>query len=268
MLSDKAKTRKNPKKRPTGNLIRGMPYSDNQKLDVVKMWLITGNMMQVSAALGIPYETVKTWRYSKWWDEVVQELRTENTIQLSQKLKKIADKALDVTLDRLEHGDFFYDQKTGEIVRKPVVMRDAYMVAVGNLDRHIDLDRKPQEEAAQQKTEDRLAQLAEAFAKFAGKAKKIEVLDAVYEEREAGLQEGAPLGKNQSEVSGWGSGEEGPSSESDGEEDWEQAQFDARGSQEGAPAGPGFKLSEQLAMDELVSEPSEGSTPETAGKVT
>jgi methionyl-tRNA formyltransferase len=139
--------------------------------------LIVGNIPVVAASLNIPLPTLKQWRYSKWWDEICQELRTEKTLQLSNKLKTIAEKALDITLDRLENGDWIYDQKTGELRRKPVVMRDAMQVANSYLDKHIKLDEKPAQEKAQQQVQDRLLALAEAFTKMANKTKKIEVID-------------------------------------------------------------------------------------------
>lgn len=152
-------------------------YSDSEKIEAVKLWLIVGNMPVVAASLNIPLPTLKQWRYSKWWEELVQDIRAEKTLQLSNKLKTIAEKALDITIDRLENGDWIYDQKTGELRRKPVVMRDAMQVANSYLDRHVKLEEKPFQEQAQQQVQDRLAALAEAFAKMANKTRKIEVLE-------------------------------------------------------------------------------------------
>jgi hypothetical protein len=89
---------------------------------------------------------------------------------------------LDVTLDRLENGDFQYDPKTGEMIRKPVLMRDANRVANDLIKAQMDLDQKPVDEEAQKQTQDRLQALAETFAGFAKKVKKIEVLDVDYRE--------------------------------------------------------------------------------------
>jgi hypothetical protein len=150
---------------------------------------VVGNLPTVAASLGIPFDTVKTWRYSRWWNELVNELRTENAIKLSNRLKKIAEKALDVTLDRLENGDWIYDQKTGEMKRKPVVMRDAMNVAAGLLDRQAKLDDKPQDEAAKQQIQDRLTALADAFAKMANKTRVLEVTDVTPKVLEHSKQE-------------------------------------------------------------------------------
>lgn len=177
MLSDspKAKTWKSPPRRSA--IRKYATYSDAQKLEVVKLWLVTGNLTQTAAALNIPLHTVKEWRKSKWWQEISEEIRNEGRIALSTRLKGIAAKALDVTLDRLENGDFQYDPKTGELIRKPVLMRDANRVANDLLKAHLDLEQKPVDEEAQKQTKERLEELASTFAGFAKKVRKIEVID-------------------------------------------------------------------------------------------
>ncbi len=241
MLSDKLKTAKSPKPRKKNDTVRRW-YSDSQKLEAVKLWLLTGNMPVVAASLNIPLPTIKEWRYSKWWDEVVAEIKSEKTLQMSNKLKAVAEKALDITLDRLENGDFIYDQKTGQIVRKPVVMRDAMQVANSFMDRHLVLEKKPLEEKAQQQVQDRLLALADAFASMAKKTKRIEVVDAIYDERQEGLQERIGVGTQEEALTIEGSCEESSSSESGGEEDGESSVKYARGSQE-SPDGSGIELS-------------------------
>lgn len=177
MLSDKVPARKSPKSpKKLGDRAHRW-YSDEEKMEAVKMWLMTGNMPVTAAALNLPLPTLKVWRYSKWWEEIVQELKTENNIQLSNRLKKIVDKSLEVVQDRLENGDFFYDQKLGELVRRPVAMRDALNAASGLLERQTNLEKKPENEKAQQQVQDRLASLADAFAQMAKKTRKIEVFD-------------------------------------------------------------------------------------------
>ena len=192
MLSDKITQVRTIKKRKTSEV--GRWYSDSQKLEAVKLWLVTGNLVVVSAALNVPLPTLKSWRYTDWWGSLVTEIKTEDSFKLSSKLKKIADRALDETMDRLEKGDWIYDQKTGEMRRKPVAMRDAHLVAIGLTDRAVSIDKKPREEENNQKTQDRLLALAEAFANLANKTRTVEIIDAFSEERQEGLREGASVG--------------------------------------------------------------------------
>lgn len=173
MLSD---YRPNYKARRTAKNKRGL-YTDAMKLEAAKLYLITGSPTQTAAALNMPIETLKIWRKSRWWNELIEEIKTEGTIQLSAKLRKIAEKSLEVTLDRLENGDFMYDPKTSTLVRKPVLMRDAHRVASDLIDKSLELDRKPVQEEALKVTQDRLAALAATFAGFAKKVKRIEVID-------------------------------------------------------------------------------------------
>lgn len=180
MLSDKLPHRKVVKNRKQGTLAW---WSDAQKLECVKLWLITGNLTATAAALNIPLVTVKTWKAQKWWKEIAEEIRTEGHIQLSQKLKKVAEKALETTLDRLENGDFQYDPKSGELIRRPVLMRDAHRVTSDLLDKHLELEKSPVQEEAMKATQDRLEALAATFAGFAKKVRRIEVTDINYTEK-------------------------------------------------------------------------------------
>jgi hypothetical protein len=166
-----------PKERGDGWL-----YPDSTKTDALKLWMMTGSLPQVSASMNIPLGTLKGWRLSKWWNELASEIRTEGHLALSHKMQRIADKAMEATLDRLENGEPVVIQKTGEIINKPVSMRDAHQVAVSFQDRALRLANSPQDEAHQLAVHDRLVQLAEAFSKMAGKAKPVEVVDVEYQD--------------------------------------------------------------------------------------
>ena len=179
MLSDKKKERPSPKARSIAK--KGYAYSDSQKLEAVKLWLVTGNLVTTAAALNIPTVTVKSWRYSDWWDELVKDIKAENSIVLSNRLKHIVDKSHDLLMDRLEKGDYIYDQKKGELIRKPLVARDINIIAKDSLDRHLLLEKKPMQEEVNIKIQERLAQLGEAFEKLAKNKRPIEVIDVIYQ---------------------------------------------------------------------------------------
>lgn len=156
----------------------GQHWSDSQKLEAAKLYLLTGNYAAVSAALQIPYDTLNRWKYANWWKDLMVQLKAEETIELSARLKKIAAKALDVTEERLENGNHQFDQKTGEIRRIPVNMKDAAKVAADLMTQHQKMEDKPVQQQIETTVNDRLAKLAEEFAKFANakqvEAKKIE----------------------------------------------------------------------------------------------
>jgi len=158
-------------------------YPESTKLEAVKLWMVIGNLRQVAAAMDLNFTTVRTWRYSEWWENMVQEIRSEDHIKLSNKLKKVAQKAIEVMGDRLENGDYIYDQKTGSIIRKEVNLRDATLAFNSIHDRELKLEAKPQDEAQQKAIVDRLAALASKFEEIANK-RVVQVTDVIYKENQ------------------------------------------------------------------------------------
>lgn len=151
-------------------------YTENQKIEACKLWLVTGNLTHTAAALKIPYDTVKTWRYSDWWEKLAVEIKAEGRMELSARLKKIAEKALEATLDRIENGDWQMSP-TGELVRRPVAAAVVSKIATDAIQKVEELERVP-ETTSLQSVNDRLKALAQNFEKFSQKVRKIEVIDA------------------------------------------------------------------------------------------
>jgi len=174
MLTDTQRTKDRKAKRSWSRW-----YTDAEKLDAVKLYLITGNQRAVAAALNIHWTTIQGWVHTQWWKELTQQVRNQNHIQLSNKLQKIADKALEVTMDRLENGEFIYNQKTGEMMRKPVQARDAHKIAVDFLDQSRQVEATQTKEVTDQAVAGRLTQLAEAFAQMANKTSRVEQIEHI-----------------------------------------------------------------------------------------
>jgi len=152
-------------------------YTDAEKLEAVKLYLITGNQAAVAAALNLNKNTINQWANAQWFKDLAEQIKREGQIRLSAKLKKIAEKALEVTMDRLENGEWVYDQKTGEMVRRPVLSRDAHKIATSFLDKAGVMDEKQTQQRVEDSTQDRLAQLAIAFAQMAAKTNRVEIID-------------------------------------------------------------------------------------------
>jgi hypothetical protein len=179
-------------------------YSDKQKLEAIHSYLALGNLALTSRVLGIPEITLRVWKASDWWKGAVEDIKTQERIELSNRMKKLIDAAQIITLNRLEHGDPVMSP-SGEIVMKPVSLRDAHAVAKDMLDRKPVVDRMAEGPLVltDESQDNKLEKLAERFAEIATKSiqKKfdqhrtvdadIEEIDsAVYEEREEGLQDG------------------------------------------------------------------------------
>jgi hypothetical protein len=180
------------------------PYTESQKLEAVKLWLITGNLTHVAAALGIGRPTVSSWRYSDWWAETVRELQAEENIALSNKLRTIAGKSLKEMEDRIENGDWIFDQKKGKLIRKPVAMRDLARATNDMLERKTKLEKNDKKETNEKALADRLVAIAQKFEEIA--QRRVEVTDvieyketreedALSNERQAQLSEGIGMGK-------------------------------------------------------------------------
>lgn len=185
----------------------GVRWSDSQKLEAVQTYLMLGSVRMASAALKIPEITIKVWRASTWWKDLESELKIQDELQLSTRLKKIAEKSFAAVEDRLEHGNFVFDQKTGKIRRIPVPLKDAHKVALESIQQQELIANKHVEVANDGQILDKLEQLANKFAEMASdrfnqitdKSRTISMVEiveengySIHDQREEGLQEGEP----------------------------------------------------------------------------
>ena len=120
-----------------------------------------------AAMLKIPEVTVKVWRTTAWWKELENELKVQDELQLSTRLKQIAEKSFAVVEDRLEHGNYVYDQKTGKLKRVPVNLKDAHKVAVDSSTQRTLIGKKQPEMINDGQIAEKLMQLANKFAEIA-----------------------------------------------------------------------------------------------------
>lgn len=165
-LSD-AESLKDRKTRRRALEAKGKHWSDSQKLEAVQTYLMLGSVRMTSAALKIPEITLKVWRASTWWKDLESELKIQDELQLSTRLKKIAEKSFAAVEDRLEHGNFVFDQKTGRIKRIPVNLKDAHKVALDSIQQKELIGKKHVDVANDGQILDKLEQLANKFAEMA-----------------------------------------------------------------------------------------------------
>ena len=153
-------------------------WGEPKRIEVITTYLALGNASLVAAITKVPSGTIRQWRTQPWWKEYQDMIQTEDDQELSAKLRKRIDKALDVVMDRLENGDFQINQQTGELVRVPVKMRDATQVAGQLFDKRSLIQKKQaQPSFNQEAVADVLAKLAKEFAEFAN-YKKTKVINA------------------------------------------------------------------------------------------
>ena len=129
----------------------------------------------------------------EWWPQIIDRIRNECDDELDVKLTGVIDKAVGAINDRLEHGDWIYDSKAGELKRKPVAARDASYITASMVDKRTLIRKKVVQRGEQATINERLSKLAQEFEKFA-KAKDITsevsvqevTADAVQGKREKG----------------------------------------------------------------------------------
>lgn len=142
-------------------------WSDKQKLETVQSYLMLGNLAMTARVLKIPEETVRRWRQTSWWKEIEGELRVQDELQLSARMKKVMEHSLDAVEDRLSKGDYVYDQKTGQMRRKPVSMRDAHKVSMDLIEKRDILNKRNTVDSSEEQMSDKLLKMMKQFAEFA-----------------------------------------------------------------------------------------------------
>lgn len=161
-------------------------YSDDAKVNVIKTYLaLGGNTTLTAHACGITVRTLFLWKNTEWWKQIYNDLRKQEKLELSAKAKNIVEKSLEVLADRVANGDFIYDSKTGQLIRKGIPAKDALQIADKLLERKQILDDATAEDVPKEvQGTGMLEQLAERFATLATKAldkkQTVEVTDVVF----------------------------------------------------------------------------------------
>ena len=172
------------KAKPKTSRMQTGHWSEKKKYEACCLWSSGMKMSQVSVETGVPYETIKQWRASTWWADIHKELQSEDKQQLDARLTKILDKTLDSILDRLENGEFVYDQKTGSLKRSPVKLRDATVAMNTVMDKRQIIRREPTKIVESESTNQQLANLAKQFQEFVTGKKQEEKDKPLYIEGE------------------------------------------------------------------------------------
>lgn len=159
-------------------------YSWQTKMDVVARYMLLGNMRVVSEVTGISYHTLADWKKEDWWQEMVEQIRRQKKLKSADTLTKIIETSVEIIQDRLEHGDFILNNKTGEIMRKPVGVKDANMIANQLMQRQAELEEVIDRTATKQDSiKETLDLLAKEFQKMNRRSNNQTAEDAVLLEK-------------------------------------------------------------------------------------
>lgn len=151
-------------------------WTQNQKLEAVSTYLMLGNMAETAVVTGIPLQTLKVWKTTDWFKDYSLQLQTEDVQQMDSNLKRVIQKALKATEERIDMGDAQFDQKTGDIIRIPIKAHVALKITTELLTKQQKLNENPIKEEVEKTIDSRLLKLSEEFARFANaRANTIEI---------------------------------------------------------------------------------------------
>ena len=162
-------------------------WDQKKRTEAVTTYLATGNLSLTANIINVPRITLATWKRQDWWKDLITSIRSEGAMELSSKLDKIVTKSLEAVNDRIENGEYHYDQKRGKLTRVPVKLKDLHRVATDLIDKQqIIQDREDRPVATETSLEDRLLKVAETFARNLGKEPPMkevkEIVEGEYED--------------------------------------------------------------------------------------
>jgi hypothetical protein len=144
-----------------------------KKYAVVAVYSECGSLRETAERTGVTAATIENWRKLPWWEQMLREIRETYDAKLDNKLSKLITKALGVIEDRLDKGDLVLNQKTGEMVHRPLSARDATTAAGMLIDKQDRLRKNTVENiVAQASVQDTLKMLAAEFAKLSGQVRQ------------------------------------------------------------------------------------------------
>lgn len=157
----------------------------DKKVEFATRWLALGNMRLAAELTGVSLHTARDWKKTEWWDNLIRDLKQEQRVEAQTRLGRIAASALDIMEDRLANGEYILNNKTGELIRKPVGLRDANQAANNLLTQQARLEEMNQRQVhVSDSVGDVLKQLAGEFAKFNRNQKTKDAVEIAYKEVE------------------------------------------------------------------------------------
>lgn len=147
-------------------------YSDKEKLKVVCTYAVSGNSRRTAEITKISEATIRSWKQTEWWNEIMSRIITEQDEELGVKLTALIDKAVEGVNERLDNGDWVYNAKLDKLVRKPINAKDLAVVTAITVDKRQLLRGQPTSRVEKVSVDERLKKLGQQFEMFA-KAKEV-----------------------------------------------------------------------------------------------
>lgn len=146
---------------------RGRPealyFKEETRIKAACIYAVTGSAAKTGEILGIKSGTIRQWKLQPWWQQVIDRIRNEKDDELDVKLTRIIDKSVEVINDRLENGDYIYDLKKQELVRKPMNGKETAVVTSIMVDKRALIREKKQIHREEGEVLDRIKKLQKEF---------------------------------------------------------------------------------------------------------
>ena len=144
------------------NKTKNTKWDKDDIIKACRAYILGGTFKAAERATKIPYATISNWARKDWWPVLIEEVNYLFNIEREGQLSRVADRAWEETMDRLDNGDTVVIK--GELVRKPVSARDAALVAAIATDKLALMRGDPTKiEQKNFNIDDRLGQLKEVF---------------------------------------------------------------------------------------------------------
>lgn len=143
-----------------------------KKIAAIVAYLLTGSSIQAEKLTGVQSANIRMWKSQRdWWPEVVSQIKADLQDDLQHRITGLMEKTLDQMDDRITFGDFQYDRKTGEYIRRPMPGKDL-AATFGIIHDKRALMRGEPTKRTESSSEDRIKRLEETFRKFVEREEK------------------------------------------------------------------------------------------------
>ena len=157
-------------------------YGDADIMKAAQVYFVTGSTVETAKITKIPRSTIRNWKVQQHeqWVQALATVSQKKREELDREFTAVIEKSTAEMRDRLEHGDEFYDTKTGEKYRKKVSGRDLAIIAGTLFDKQRLLRGLPTSSTSKISLEDDLKRIAAELSKHAGpRPKSVNVIEGV-----------------------------------------------------------------------------------------
>jgi len=165
------------------DIVRPSRYTWEEKAEAAKLYMLSGNMRIVAENTGVHYDTLCDWKKSDWWPTLIDELKMAKKAKSGKKIEKILEYSLEEIEDRIQNGDYVLNNKTGEIERRKVSMRDLANMTNQLMTRQLQMEELTEKlEHKKETVQETLTMLAREFSKYQRIQQKANAVDVEVKE--------------------------------------------------------------------------------------